>query len=332
MDQIKRRIIPIIFFILYWILIITVFFGGSDITEIGATIWLQIAIMIIGFLAIQSLQLTQEKLTYRTITIIWFVLTLVSVFTHSIQHAIFLLSTHIVLLIYTRSWFSLIASSKRYNIRRASHRWLDTISLMLAITYTATLRSAGTTIQIDCNDLQHQTVWVITRYIPNLQNNTWFANFITQLESIWSQKVWQLLWTESIWSWDIIDTITQNNSWNYTTTDTNNILSWSTTWVQKWLISSLLSYQQNLINGIIDNQELIDTKVCDLTLQQINEIIKQSDVQFIAFILLVLLISVFMRSIMFVVWIINFLFIRLLIKTKRFKKKTTIEEVESLEI
>ena len=333
MDQIKKLILPIIFFIFYWILIITVFFGWSDITEIWATIGLQIVIMIIGFLAIQSLQLSQQKATYRTITIIWSTLTLISVFTHSIQNSIFLLCTHIIFLIYARNWFILIASSKKYYLRRASHRWLDTISLMLALTYTATLRSAWTTIQIDCNDLQHQTIWVITRYIPNLQNNTGFNSFIAKIESIWSQKVWQLLWTASLGSWEIISTIWQNNSWNYiiSTSITGNILSWDTTWTQQWLISSLLWYQQNLLNGIIDNQELIDTQVCDLTLQHINDIIKQSDVQLIAFVLLVLLISVFMRSIMFIVGIINFILIRLLIKIHRFTKKTYTEEVETLE-
>ena len=332
--QIKKLALPIIFFIFYSILIFTVFFGGSEISEIGATIGLQIVIMIIGFLAIQSLETKHQKITYRTITIVWTILTLISVFTHGIQHAIFLLCTHIIFLIYARNRFSLTWSIKKYYLRRASHRWLNTVSLLLALTYAGTLRSAGTLIQVNCNDLQHQTIGIVTRYIPTLQNNSWFNNFISRIESIWSQNLGQLLWTDTLWSWELISTVWQNNSWDYmiSTTITGESLSWVTTDTKKWLISSLLWYQQNILNGIIDNQELIDTQVCDLTLKHINDIINKSDVQIIAFILLVLLISVFMRSIMFVVGIINFILIALLFKTWRFTTKIHKEDVESLEM
>jgi hypothetical protein len=91
-----------------------------------------------------------------------------------------------------------------------------------------------------------------------------------------------------------------------------------------------LSYQKGFINGVLNNQELIDAQVCDMTLQQINTISQKSDIKLIAFVLLVLLLSFFMKSIMFIVGIVNFILLRIFFKFKRFNKKEEQDTIEKI--
>jgi hypothetical protein len=100
---------------------------------------------------------------------------------------------------------------------------------------------------------------------------------------------------------------------------------------QTGLLSSLLGYQRNLIDGIMNNQELIDAKVCDLTLDHIQDVIHNSQIKIIGFILLVILLSLFMRSVMFVIGIVNFILIRILAMIGIFSLKTTQSESEWIE-
>gem|GEM_PF-4825763 len=83
---------------------------------------------------------------------------------------------------------------------------------------------------------------------------------------------------------------------------------------------------------MLNNQELIDAKVCDLTMEHIKNIISQKDVQLIGFIMLTILLSVFMRSVMFAIGIVNYIILRILFFIGRFSKKKYPEECDHVEL
>lgn len=317
MKSLKRFLFPTIFIIIYLALIATVFLGGNDISEIWATIGLQILLATLWWLALYSIVEIPKKHIFWVISIVWILLSLLARWFHTKQHGIFIFFTHIILLVYIWDWFHLTDSSKKFYLWRSSHRGLETTSLLLAITYTATLRWASTDITLNCDQLHDQTLWLITNYIPNIKDNETINSLIEKIDSIWSQSIGQALGTTNISSWTatlLLTWETPNNQFNS----------------QSWLLSSILSYQQNFINWVVNNQELIDAQVCDITLQQINTIAEKSDIKLIAFVLLVLLVSFFMRSIMFIVGIINFIILWLLFKFKWFTKTETKEKVEKI--
>lgn len=343
MRSFKTILFPLIFIIIYIWLIFTVFFWNSDISNFGTTIWLQILLIIVWFLAIQTIPLWSRNTLFRLISLFWLTLSLVAWSTYSIQHAIFIFCTHIIFMVYVRDRFTLVQSSKSFYLWRSSHRGLETTSLLLAFTYIGTLWGASSELNLDCNKIHDQTLGILTRYIPNIQNNTGVINIINKIDTIWSQSFGQLLGINNTLSWDILwetdmsgnNVIIQNNleilSW------LTDILSWTniilpSTNEQQWWLLWLLWEQKNLLNNIVTNQELIDGKVCAVTLEHINTISQKSEVKLITFILLVWWLSFFLRSIMFIIGIINFIILWFLFQISRFKKTIVQEECEKIDV
>lgn len=317
MRTLKILLFPFITTIIYIVLLGAVFFGNSSIAELWTTIWLQIILLIFIFLSIQPLnQTTVKKITIITL-ILWVLTSLVALFSHSTQHAVFLICTHITLARLFKSRYFLIKSSKKWYIRRSAHRWLDSVSILLALTYTATIRVAWNTINLNCNDLRNQTIGFLTQYVPGIDKAWRVYTIAEKIDNIGNQNIGEILGTQE--QLKIIE-------WN---TFSGDSLTWVVDW-SPWLLLSILNYQEQAINGIINNQDLIDTQVCDLTLQQVNNLTKNSDVQIVAFTLLTILISVFMRSIILVLWVINFILLWILFKTKRFTKKKRTDKSEDV--
>lgn len=82
----------------------------------------------------------------------------------------------------------------------------------------------------------------------------------------------------------------------------------------------------------MSNQELINSQVCDLTMTHIKQVTAQTDVELIWFVLIVLLLSFFMRSIMLVLGIMSAIIVYLLFAMKRFTIKKQNIEGEVLEL
>lgn len=343
MRSFKQWFFPFLFIITYIALIFTVFFGNWEISDFWTTIWLQILLIVMGFLAIQTIPITYKNILFRLIRIFGILFTFIALWSYTLQHGIFIFCTHLIFIVYVREWFNLISSSKSFHIRRSSHWWLWATSILLAITYIGTLWWASSELNLDCNKIHDQTLGILTRYIPNIQNNTGVINIINKIDTIWSQSFGQLLGINNTLSWNILwdtdmsgnNVIIQNNleilSW------LTDILSWTniilpTNDLQQWWILWLLWEQKNLLNSIVTNQELIDGKVCAVTLEHINTISQKSEVKLITFILLVWWLSFFLRSIMFVIGIINFLILWFLFQIGRFKKTIVQEECEKIDV
>ncbi len=321
----KKILFPLIAGLIYVLLMMTVLFGDGSITDIGTTLWLQIILIMMILFALPSLgQHRRKQILIISISLmcLWSLIALIFQWT---VHSIFLILTHITLGVFLRERYHLIISSKKMYIRRSAHRWLDTVSLLLAITYTTTIWFAWSNINITCDHLHNNTIWLLTQYLPS---QSWVHNIsqrLIQRETRGKQNVGTLLgidtlatlWTGDIsWSWDI-----QLSLW-----DDEEIKSDNQTELLVWV----LSYQERLINQIMENQELIDSQVCDLTLNQIKNVIQNNEVKIVGFVLMVLLLAIFMRSIMFVIGIVNFIILFILIKTWRFKKEKSKETVEHL--
>jgi hypothetical protein len=172
----------------------------------------------------------------------------------------------------------------------------------------------------------------VTRHIPSFSDNPWFQQILNRVDQFSSQTFGQLLWTDQTVLWDISLLYTGDSIVSgFMMTD----LSLSQTGVSQtswWLLSSILSYQNKFIYGLLNNQELIDAKVCDLTIEHIKNLISQKDVQLIGFIMLTLLLSVFMRSVMFAIGIVNYIILRILFFIGRFSKKKYPEECDHVEL
>ena len=330
MRSLKKWFFPCVFIIVYIFLIFTVFFWNWEISDIWTTIWLQILLIIIWFLAIQTIPITYKNILLWWIWILCILLCVIAISLYSLQYGIFIFCTHVIFIVYIRERFNLISSSKLLYTRRSAHWWLWSISLLLAVTYIGTLWWVSSEINLDCNKIHDQTLGVLIRYIPNIQNNTWVINIINKIDTIWSQSFGQLLGINDWISWKILlqTGIIKNNielsSWV-------NIITSQTYKQPSWLLW-ILWEQKNLLDILIKNQELIDGKVCTVTLEHINSISQKSGVKFITFILLIWWLSFFLRSIMFIVGIINFLILWLLFKTKWFKKTLIKEDCEKIDI
>lgn len=344
MQLFKRIFFPFLFIIIYISLLITIFFGEKDIADIGTTIGLQILLIILWLLAIQTIPLSSKNTLFWLILAFGFIWSLFALWTHNIQHAIFIACTHLIFLVYAWERFHLVKSSKSYYLRRSAHRWLWSTSILLAVTYISTIRWTSTWLNLSCDQLHDQTLWLIKQYIPNMQNNTWLLMIVDKIDNISTQSFWQLLGINNVISWTTM--------WDTTyPIDINMLLSWTDLWLLSWLDLSLLSweaqstwqsnvwilwsllwYQQNLLNGIVNNQELIDAQVCDVTLSHINKIAQNNDIKLITFVLLVLWLSFFMRSIMFIIGVVNFIILWLLFMVWRFVKTTVQEECEKIDV
>lgn len=320
---------------------ITVFFGNTDIADIGTTIGLQILLIILWLLAIQTIPLSLKNTLFWIIMVFGTIWSIFALLIHSIQHAIFIACTHLIFIVYVWERFHLVKSSKSYYLRRSAHRWLWATSILLAVTYISTIRWTSTWINLSCDQLHDQTLWLIKQYIPNMQNNTWLLMVVDKIDNFSTQSFWQLLGINTIISWNTIwentDPINLNNILSWTDLSilswiNLSLLSWSSQSDNVWVLWSLLWYQQNLLNGIVNNQELIDAQVCDVTLSHINKIAQNNDIKLITFVLLVLWLSFFMRSIMFIIGIINFIILWILFMMWWFIKTTIQEECEKIDV
>lgn len=331
----KILLFPFIAFLVYLLLLGTVFFGSGSITDIWTTIGLQIIILI--FLQFSSIIINKKTLLRISLAMV-----LLGIITGVIalgfltqQHAIFLFLTHISLAGFFLSWYYCVASTKKRYYRSTAHQWLNIVSILLSITYAATIWTAGAAINLNCNDLRDQSIGFLTQFIPSLDMDSGIFSWISKIDSLWSQSIWQALGTDK-YSW-----VNKISLWISTTgallvvPNTGQIVNISTPQEAEEsgsIIWSLLSYQEVLINGLIENQNIINGQVCEVTLSHINSLSKDSDIQIIVFILLTLLLYIFMKTITFVIGIINYILLILLFKTGRFQRKYNKEKVENITI
>lgn len=339
--RLKQFIFPLLFGISYVMLLMTVFFGWSQLSDLGTTIGLQIALLMLLSLSLQIVPSIYSTLLLKIVWVLWVIWASIGWVGYGPQYALFLWCTHLVIGVYIWEWFHLVRSSKTFHIWRSAHWWLSTSALLLALTYTSTLWTASTGINLNCIDLRDQTIGVVTRYMPSLKGTDWFTNFLGRIDTFSSQTFGEVIGTNMS---SINSGVTNDTEWTWTLM-LALFASWYQWWwlswletlnsgslASSWLLTSLLGYQTNLINGLINNQELIDAKVCDLTLNHIKDLTSKSDVQLIGFVLLVLWLSLLIRSIMFIIGIINFVLLSILFMTGWFVKSTHPEDVEVIDV
>ncbi len=342
MTEFKKFTIPSIVFVIYIILLWTVLFWSWSITNI----WTTIGVQVLLFILLPFAYLGQSKkflLQLSWIILIrWIMITVFTLLFLPFQYTVFLFLSHITLSIYTLWWFYLTWGSKKRYYRTSSQEWLWTVAIMLAITYTTTIWVAGTATKISCDDLHEQSTGVISQFFPTKFSNTKVADIAGQITLFWSKSVGQLLWLDNskdkeiprIWSissWVISSVILQTWSMDNLVLYTGeNILTWEVE-STGWLLFTFLSYQNKQIHGLIENQTIINERVCDITLNQINTLANHNNAQIIVYVLLILLIYIPMKTITFIIGLINYLIILFLFKTKRFKKKYHEEKVERIE-
>ena len=334
----KILLFPSIAFLVYLLLLGTVFFGSWSITDIGTTIGLQIIILI--FLQFSAIILNKETLIKISLIMvwIWIVTWIIALWILTHQHAIFLFLTHISLAGFFLSRYYCTASTKKRYYRATAHQWLNLVSILLSIAYAATIWTAWAAINLKCDDLREQSIGFLTQFVPSLDMDSGVFSWISKIESIWSQSIGQLLWT---------DTYSGTNKVNLSLTQTWSLLLIPRTgdlvnalytplseeeWEPESIIWSLLSYQEIFINGLIKNQNIINGQVCEVTLSHINSLSKDNDIQVIVFIFLTLLLYIFMKTITFVIGVINYILLIILFQTGRFHRKYHKEKVEDITI
>ncbi len=327
MRTFKIILFPLISLLVYILLLGTVFFWSSSIADIGTTIWLQIIILI--FLQFSLIPLNKQTLLNLSRWALWWwiFLAILAIIFLTKQHAIFLFLTHITLSLYFLFWYYNVASTKKRYYRWTSHQWLSMVSIMLAITYTSTIWIAGATMNLNCDSLKEQSIGFLTRFIPSLNSDSWIIQWLSNIDTFWTQSIGEILWTNNQLSWSTVSIALQALSWS----TWDNITNENDT-EEKWLLWNLLSYQESLINWFINNQNIINSQVCDLTLSHINSLAKNNDIQLIVFVLLTLLLYVFMNTITFIIGIINYIIILILFKTWWFIRRYHKEEVEDITI
>lgn len=343
----KKLTFPLLFLIVYLLLIGTVIFGDAKLSDVGATISLQLLLLIIVLLSVPNIADTEkkyEKPIYLTLLIAGIVTACIAFFLHSGQHAIFILCSHIVLIVYIWLVLAQLRVSKIQNIRIIGNSGLSIIAILLAVVYTTTLWTAGAGFSVNCDDLRDQTIGLINSYIPSLENNSTLLRISKNIETFGSKTFGQVLGTTSINSEVAINTSLQLTgihqsalliSWATIVSGTivngtivsGTIVSWTV--IDGGILSSVITYQQNLIKGVLSNQEFINSQVCDLTVSHIEELTSKDGIQLLGFILIVLLLIVFMKSILLIVGIVNTILLRILFKCKRF---TIIKKKEECEV
>ena len=324
MRTFKIILFPTLALLIYILLLGTVFFWSSSIAEIGTTISLQIILLIFLHFAVIPLNRKTLITLSRWTAWRWTLLALLSLFFLTPQHSIFLFLTHMSLAIYFFFWHYNIQSTKKRYYRSTSHQWLSLMAIMLAITYTSTIWIAGAAVNLNCNSLKEQSIWFLNNFIPSLDSNSWIIQWLNNLDTLWSQSIGQILGTQDQWSWSQLTIALQSQTWDQL------LLSWNNWNMKSWLLWNILSYQEKVINWFITNQNIINSQVCDITLQQINNLAQNNDVQLIVFISFVLLLYVFMNTITFVIGLINYIILIILFKTWWFIRKhhkDTVEEV-----
>lgn len=310
MRYIKLLFFPVLFLLVYIVLLWTVFFGNIQLSEIGTTIGLQIILSSLLLFAVLWISSEYKKRIYLTILACTVFFSLVALLFYPIEYAIFIFGLHIILWLNVWQIYYYLDTTKSYYLLKMSNVGGRMLSLLFASLYTVIILIAGTGISLDCSDLHNQTVWLITRYIPSLESNTKLIGFVQYIEGMGSKTFGQLLWT-----WASKQTPLQSSP--LTTGEISQEIIDSPGWV----LSSLLIYQQSFIQGLISNQELIDAKVCDLTLSHIKDIMNSGTTQLIGFVLIIFLLSLFMSSVMLVVTVLNFVLLLFLFKIKWFTIK-----------
>lgn len=304
----------------YLLLMGTVFRGSGSLSNIGTTIGLQIVLFILLFLAL--LPLTYE-IIWRSILVIgvWgMLLSLISYWRLGLQHMTYIGLTHLTIIGFLCArYFHKKATKKRY-IGSTAYQGLSIVSILLSLTYTTTIWVAGTSVHLDCNDLHNQSIGLITKFIPWLSWDT-KSSILSTIQHFANQSIGTILGTnEKLESGAILNTDTDYNNPEISVAEWS---LWSGT-----LLWSLLTKQEKFINDLINNQTIINDKICDLTLTHINELAQQNNIQLIVFVFLTLLIYVFMNSIVLIVGLINAILFIILTKTKRFYKNNETSTIE----
>lgn len=312
MNIFKKYLIPSITIVVYLLLLGTVFFWTSSIVNIGTTIWLQIILFI--FLPFSLIPCNKKEIKNIGLVVlgVGLIASIVAYIFLNNHNTIFLVLSHatIVYYLYSRYYYKALAR-KRYRWTTTS-RGIGSVAIMLAITYTSTIWIAWAAAQINCDDIQNQSMGFIASFAPHTQSWSTLLLITQKIDQRWSQSVGQLLWLQN----------TTLATW-----DTNNISNDTEHWAEG-LLRSIVWYQDKLITSLMENQHLINDQVCKVTLEQIKNVSEHNDVQIVTFILLVLLLYVPMRTIGFVISLINYALINILFWTGRFqiKKETGIIE------
>lgn len=313
MNQIKKIIFPLLTIVTYLSLLITVFFWSDSISDIWTTIWLQVIL----FVFLPFVLITQDsRSVYKSarITIVIGVFrSIIAYLTLNGQNSIFLLFSHLTIAWYLRSRHYRIKLSKKRYYRWTSQHGLWIVATLLTITYASTIRIAGATINLNCDDLYNQSIGAFNQLMPSLDEESRIITRLSQASLIGSKSLGEVLGTHN-GSWEVIIFSTATSSF---------IDSWSTSEIS-WdngLLAEILSYQHNLITNVTDNQTLVNQQICDITLTQINSLMSKSNAQLIAFILLNVLLLVFIRVLLLIIGLINYGIIQLLFAIKRYRRE-----------
>ena len=313
--RLKQFLFPFLFLIVYLFLMGMVVFGNTALSDVGTTIVLQLTLStLLLFSLLHRQQKNSQNMIYLTIGV---ALVISSVLVFSIrgyQYAFFVSGVHIILLFHAWQIFFHLWSIKKVHIRKIADIGGHTLALFFAVFYTLVLRNASTWLSFHCDDFRNQTIGLVTRYLPDLQWNSQVITSLQSIESVWSQSLGQLLGTEN----------------NITTGFMYTGDSLSGTLQSSGLLSSLLIKQQALIQWVVSNQELIDAKVCDLTLSHIQSVIDNEATKIVWFFLLVLLFWFLIGPVILIISIINCIILRILYKSWWFKKIKKTEECEEL--
>lgn len=311
----KALLFPLLTLFVYIALVATVFFGTWSIENISTTIGLQIILFV--FLPL-SIIIFNKQTIQRLIIVVCAVGSLISLWALiflNIQHSIFLALSHLTIAGFFLSRYYHLGATKKWYYWSTAQQGSWIISILLALTYTTTIRFAGWAFQLQCDTLEKESAGFIQQFIPSLSTNETISNWISTINDIGSQTFWQRLGTDHIMDTQYtqkIDPTTEQEHWG--------------------IISQLLQKQQSLLSSLINNQHIINEQICTITLEHINKLAQNNDIQLIVFIFLTLLLYVFMKSVSFIISIINYILLIILITTGRFKKVTHTGTVEDITI
>jgi hypothetical protein len=220
---------------------------------------------------------------------------------------------HIAYVLYIWVTYLSITNYRVISLRNISRSWLSIMSMMLSVWYTMIFLSYSKPFDLNCTDLNHQTIGLLTAYLPwNINTQTgWGSTVSHTIETFKNKTLWQVIgvsnWSNTSWS-----NLTGNH-------DTGTLL---------WLVEN---YKKIFVDDVVSNKTMIDQWVCDFTLNHIKDITQTSTFQISAIILLSLLLSVFMWWLLLVCWILYFLFLLILYQKKVYninQKKWNYEHIQ----
>ncbi len=234
--------------------------------------------------------------------------------------------------------------------------WVGLFSVFVALTYSLAFISKYDEFNLTCDQINENMDLFVDWVSAPLQlpaqeadqlkdSISWFYNKqfgeLIWLPWTWSDDLDWLTWDLQSLTWDVQDSDLQSFTWDLEELDIQEsdlegmtedevleAIQWEAyTW---WLLWTIDSWKNQFVDNVMQDREIVDQWVCEVFIDQISERYDQPWFRASVIVLLFLLLWPSFRFVFFVIWILSFIFFKILNLLKIYQFELQTDEVENI--